>query len=159
VSHPEQLENYIKFCRYRQQFNNFQRINFEDATDLHTTTLLPLYNFILDNPTIRYVPPSNRKLANYVSQIFKKNLDDSHNKSVLRIVNIPINEKRSNDAFQNIYQLVQHEPTCGGEQSFKYVIGELLDNIYQHSSFKRRFWKEGKIYGDVLLDPQNWIRS
>jgi hypothetical protein len=72
VSHPEQLENYIKFCQYRHQVSDFQRINFEDATDLDTTTLLPLYDFILDNPKIRYVPPSNRKLANYVSQIFEK---------------------------------------------------------------------------------------
>ena len=137
MSRPEQLESYIKFCQYRQESNNFQRINFKNTTDLNATTILPLYNFILDNPKIEYVLPSNKMFANCISEIFKKNVDDSYNKSAPHIISIPIDEKRSNDAFQNIFRLVQYGPTCGGEQSFKYVIGELLDNIYQHSSFKR----------------------
>ena len=134
---PEIVNNYLLFCNYRERAKSTKKIDLSWCNWLFPTTLLPLGVFIKKNKSMKYLPPHNQNVANYVDLVTGKiTLEDAENKSYLPCVYLPKNRKEATDILECIFRLHNNGKEYGGETVFKYLVGELVDNIYEHSEFE-----------------------
>ena len=134
--YPDLFGNYLEFCKYRNEFLRTRVINLSNVSFLYPTTLLPLLNLITEYHPTNIIESQNSNVWKYLLTILGKDLDSSEDKSYIPLVKLPIEPDKCNMVLQHIYQLVRNY-VFGGEEAFKYVVGELVDNIYQHSSFTK----------------------
>lgn len=135
---PDLLKNYLKFSEYFSSTRTKGKLNLSAEKHFYPTTLLPLVNFILQDKTITYAPPRNAKLAKQIALMAGENqlvFSAEENSKAIRLTK----NKETAELASHIYQLRSNECECGGENTFKLLIGELLDNIYQHSEFTTAF--------------------
>ena len=132
---PELVKQYVEYCNYAQKFNSTGIIDLQSLSFVFPTTLLPLGNLIFQNPSAKYLKPVNSSVSKYVSTITSSGKSNA-GKSYVPIVTLPQDIKQSDQALKSVYNIQQNDPTLvGGEDAFKYVVNELVDNIYQHSKF------------------------
>jgi len=48
---------------------------------------------------------------------------------------LPTESEKAELILENMFSLPEIGKDCGGEHAFKYLLSELIDNIYQHSEF------------------------
>ena len=137
ITYPDLLNNYLNFCSRREVCLKTNILDLRETNWLYPTTLLPLGIFIkAHKETIDYRPPHNPNVANYISLVTGNlDIDDIQNKSFIPIVSLPIKKDESDKILQYIYKLHNDGKDYGGENAFKYLIGELVDNMYEHSQF------------------------
>ncbi len=133
MPYPPLVNNYIEFCRYRKFYNNDGVVDLSKANWLSTTTLLPLVALIKSNgPQFKYIPPKNFNVRAYFSFI------TGHPPQGKTDSFVPIiRSNRLNDTYlDQIYSLIaKKESSKSGDiqTPIKYVIGELIANIDEHS--------------------------
>ena len=147
---PDMVNNYIMFCNYKNSSKKSKILDLSWSDWLYPTTLLPLGVFIKTNRSIRFQPPYNENVAKYISLVTQDiDLTKIDNKTYIPIINLPDEEEKSEKILKFIYKLHNKGKGYGGELVFKYLINELVDNIYQHSEFKnalvmaQRYEKKG----------------
>ncbi|MDO8648022.1 MAG: ATP-binding protein [Candidatus Diapherotrites archaeon] len=139
---PNQLNNYLIFCNFKNSSIETKVLNLQTVSWLYPTTLLPLGVFIKENSKkIKYVPPANQNAANYISLVIGEFKVENGLKTYIPIIGLPpkVAEKDSEKFLEQIFKLHNNGKEYGGENAFKYLINELVDNIYQHSEFKNAF--------------------
>lgn len=130
--HPEILTEYINFCNIREKAIATNILNISTCNFIHPTCLLPLISFKKEHSDMRYVPPPVH-VENYISII--ENGHHHKSSSYLPIHSLSFNRSETNN---DIDQLCKHHNNgieYGGESAFRFMITELIDNIYQHSHF------------------------
>jgi hypothetical protein len=117
--HPQLLKEYAEFCDIREEKERQSNIiNFHDEIDFHPVKLLPLCDFLATT---------------------NKDLVFDHI-SLSPIAIIPRDQQQADATFEYICKLHKNDQNaCGGIETFKYVMSELIDNIYEHSNFTRAF--------------------
>lgn len=141
------VEKYNKFAQYRNLSLASGRINLENVSFLHPTTLLPLGSYLMKNRrSMEYTPPSDPGVNMYLSLMMRFVESDSSptrwdlmNRTYVPIVNLPRDSARSWDYLKHIFEKYRHGEKCGGVIAFKYLFSELIGNIYEHSSFETAF--------------------
>ncbi len=101
----------------------------------YPTLLLPLGVFIKQNKGIALIPPKDKRVSNYFD-IITRNNNTGKNGSYIPIVEIPRPESGSK---VELGRINSYAPVCGGTNALQYFIGELVDNIYQHSQFSTAY--------------------
>lgn len=150
---PPLLSNYVEFCNYRKKFNSTGVFDFRYTSFFYSTTLLPLFNLMIENHSARILAPSEFKVRNYVSTILRRKLETTHGKSYIPLVKLPSQASECDPILRRIYQLQKIDRNyCGGEEIVKYVVGELVDNIYQHSCFSYALVMAQKYAGMGFVD-------
>jgi len=98
---------------------------------------LPLMAFIIEE-NANVVLPKDPDVARYIKTVTNSSrfaLAQWFKKSYLPLVPLPRQRKSANGILQRIYEMHNHGRKCGGENAFKYLIGEIVDNVYEHSEF------------------------
>jgi len=86
------------------------------------------------------VEPRNADVRNYVDMMRSVRLANSSGQSYIPLVILPKDQRECSSVLARIYELIQTSVIFqSNENTFKYVIGELVDNIYEHSMFKRGY--------------------
>lgn len=129
------LEGYTKFCNYRKQCAQNGILDLEAESFLYPVTLLPLIVYILrtDPECIMPMTPSVRKYLQTITDTSRFN--KSRGKTYLPLVALPKNKNSANTIMKRLYEMCDYYGECGGENAFKYLIGEIVDNVYEHSEF------------------------
>ncbi len=135
---PEVLNNYLLFCNYRQESLKTNSFNLRDCRWIYPTTLLPLGVFIKKGKlTFEYNPPLDYNVSNYLHLVMDEfKVESSKEKSYVPIISLPKDQTQCSVVLESIYNLHHNGNEYGGENAFKYLVGELVDNIYQHSLFQ-----------------------
>lgn len=123
---------YLKFCQLRNNSLKTGKMDLSIINWFYPTSLLPLGIFIKNNPDLSIVPPVDLSVLYYYNIITKGEWLHSPNRSYIPIVQIPHNENQREKIFEPLYS---ESETIGGLNAFNYFIGELVDNICQHSIF------------------------
>ncbi|HJH28402.1 MAG TPA: hypothetical protein C5S51_01710 [Methanosarcinaceae archaeon] len=129
---PTILNEYINFCNIRKNALATNNLDISACNFIHPTCLLPLILFKKEHNDMRYVPPPSQ-VANYMSII--ENRHHQQSSSYLPIHRLSFNRSETDD---DIDQLCDHHNNgieYGDESAFRFMITELIDNIYQHSQF------------------------
>lgn len=134
------LNRYLAFCEYRKGLNENGRLDLSDVTFFRPNTLLPLCNLISEKHLrpIQIEYPENDNASSYLITILRGSASGKTSNSYIPAVSLPKDFKECVGLLQKIYRLQQEDQSiCGGELPYKYVIEEMVDNIYQHSCFTR----------------------
>lgn len=135
MSYPALVEDYLKYVDYKNNFKQTGIIDLSETAFVYPTTLLPLGELVHNNQG-QYVPPTSPNVASYVEIIINPNsLNSSH--TYTPIVELPANSEDADEPLNKIFAMQRGPAEFGGESAFKYLVSELVDNIYQHSNFTR----------------------
>jgi hypothetical protein len=126
-------QEYLKFCRLRNNSLKTGKMDLSIINWFYPTSLLPLGIFIKRNQYLSIVPPADLSVLYYYNIITKGEWLHSPERSYIPIVQIPHNEHQREKIFEPLYGI--ESDSIGGLNAFSYFIGELVDNICQHSSF------------------------
>lgn len=129
-------KNYLDFCRLRNDSLNSGTMDLSFIEWFYPTTLLPLSIFCQEKPYIKVIPPSKPDTSAYYSLITGK--WSSPGNTYLPVVKIPTDPNQRDKMLDDLYGIENGE-LIGGENVFKYVVGELVDNVYQHSKFSNAY--------------------
>ncbi|KXS42317.1 MAG: hypothetical protein AWU58_1499 [Methanohalophilus sp. T328-1] len=154
------MEQYQKYCAIRDFARKNNIIDLSGCSFLCPTCLLPLINFIKNNPDMEYVSaPYN--VEKYISIVDKK--EYSENATYVPPIYLPQKYSEAEEVIEILRKHHNNGIDYGGQDAFNYMIGELIDNIYQHSQFEnasimaQRYEKLGfveiTIYDDGLSIP------
>lgn len=130
----ELVESYARFCRYRKTAKESGCLDLSDIGFVYPTTLLPTISLLSHNK--KFNPPKDKSVARYIETAS----NGKANGTVCPIVELPDEPEKYGQIIQNLYSIHLNDGrNCGGANAFKYSVGELTDNIYQHSKFCHAF--------------------
>lgn len=129
---PEVLQEYLKFCKIRKNAEYTKIIDLSPYTWFYPSSLLPLCNMIKNNRSSMTVISPIEKVANYISVIMGTSYIAS---TFIPITYLPIEKKEVSAVTTQLRQWHNKGEDYGGMNAFDFLIGELIDNIYQHSKF------------------------
>jgi hypothetical protein len=131
LEYPPLIENYLCFCNYRKSLRASGTLNLEKIKWFYPTTLLPLSDLIKPKGvTFKHLPPKDRIARGYFDYITQD--DDVHKAND----SIPIiKASRLDDSYvDRIYSfIISNEKNESIRTAIKYVIGEIVANIDEHS--------------------------
>ncbi|MEM0143231.1 MAG: hypothetical protein QXL94_04695 [Candidatus Parvarchaeum sp.] len=156
---PPLVSHYIEFCRYRADSKKNGTLDLSEAKWFYPTTLLPLVNFASDNPNIKPKLPQKLEVRRYFSLITGQ---PTHNKtdSFIPIIKAA---RLGDSYFDQIYTLICQDDSKESAQDIKYIIGELVANIDEHSkcnasffmaqNYKKREFLEAAFFDNGITIP------
>ncbi len=130
------LKHYLRFCKYKQESAESGEVDLQDVEFIYPTTLLPLCAIVAKNEW-EIIVDNKTKAGGYLLAILGKGIEGSAGKSYIAPLRLPIKQARCQPVLERIYELGSHSTLFSvNENAYKYVVGELVDNIYEHSEFK-----------------------
>jgi len=135
MAYPDLVSEYIEFVNYKSAFEKSGNLDLSGIKFIFPTTLLPLSEMIINNKE-KYIPPTSHAPSNYISTIIESS-SSNLSKTYMPIVALPENFEEVETYLKKIFEMQRNPNDFGGESAFKYVVSELVDNIYQHSRFTR----------------------
>ncbi len=131
---PALLDCYVSFCKYRDLHKENGILDLGKASWFCPTTLLPLGDFLGRLDKSKYVLPDDAHVRNYITTILESEAKP-HTKSGSYI---PIMKASKFDQTHSeiICDMISKNMTINEKTAIKTAIGELLDNIDQHSHCK-----------------------
>ena len=128
MSGKELIRSYLNFCNYRKKFNTDGKIDLSSEKWFYPTTLLPLGNFIHNNPSISYIPPLDNNVKKYLLLMITGQV--SEGASYIPILQRKVITKEDSSM---IYDLVSEKCNTNDKNTFMYFISELAANVAEHS--------------------------
>jgi len=135
VERRELAAYYSKFTQLRSNAIEARVLDLSTIKWFYPTLILPLGVFIKQNKDIVLIPPQDRRVSNYFDVITKNN-NSNKKGSYLPIIEVP---KAGSGSEAELERLNSYASDCGGTTALQYFVGELVDNIYQHSQFSTAY--------------------
>lgn len=124
----------MEFAKIREQAIRTGVVDLKRVKFLTPTTILPISIMLRTERHLTLIPPPNPDVENYLWCMMKDHGYDALNKSTyLPVVGLPHDVGPSQSILKKVYRLAG-DP--GGKNAFRYLVGEMVDNIYQHSRFE-----------------------
>lgn len=127
--------DYIEFTQLRSKALATRKLDLSAIKWFYPTLLLLLGVFIKQNKGITLIPPEDKRVSNYFD-IITRNNNTGKKGSYLPIIAVP---KTGSGSEAELERLNSYASDCGGTTALQYFIGELVDNIYQHSQFSTAY--------------------
>ncbi|MCX6771797.1 MAG: hypothetical protein NTX79_07110 [Candidatus Micrarchaeota archaeon] len=142
-NYPELVQCYLDYHRLRTHNEQRGVIDLSGITFLYPSTLLPLRYYTHNTqPTPKLIQPNDPNVANYM-ELAKGSRAWTTGCPYVEITQKSKEvEKDLNNFFGKHFE---HGEKCGGQNAFKTLIGELVDNVLEHSEFSKAY-VEGQIY-------------
>ncbi len=134
---PDIVSTYLLFSHYRKEAKKRGVLDLSSGTWFYPTTLLPLGSFLRKERSMKYIAPKDPKVSSYINLVMKGKIQ--RNKTYIPCVALPKKREEANTVLESIFEMHNNGREYGGETVFKYLISELVDNIYEHSQFSQAF--------------------
>lgn len=125
-------KEYLNYCNLKEIALKTGTLDLSDIKWFFPTCLLPLGVFIKEHKEICVIPPKLLEVSKYIKIIMKGKINILK-KSFIPIIEILPNQKFIEKILEPFYS--NHNVYVGGPNAFRYPIGELIDNVYEHSKF------------------------
>lgn len=129
-------KEYLKYCQFKKIALDTDTLDLSDTKWFFPTFLLPLGLFIKTHQDINVILPKISKVSNYLKLIIKDTTRQAK-KSYIPIIEIPPNAKLREKMLEIF--MFKESTHSGGQNAFSYFVGELIDNIYEHSKFSTAY--------------------
>jgi hypothetical protein len=127
----ELFEAYTRYCRLAKQ----ERLDLLEERFFFPTTLLPL-GIHAKRSGKDLVLPKNSDVANYVGLIVSPSPGLLYSKSYMPIISFPKEQSKFDPIFSAVVEICEKGRDIGGANAFRYFLGELCQNVYDHSCFE-----------------------
>ncbi len=135
ADYPDLLEEYFDFCMMREEAKITKRLDLSHLKWIYPSKLLPIINFIKNNPKMELIHPREANVKKYVDIMLSENSRLLQSKSYLHQVGLPKERKEANNIIERLKFLCEQGKNLGGQSAFSYFLSEMIDNIYDHSQF------------------------
>lgn len=131
------FDNYLSYCNYKKSSLESGFLDLTKEKFIQPTTLLPLIMFYKkERSKIKLKLPLKKGVGTYIKIVTdSSSYFYSDGRSYLPIVSLPKEKEKSLGILDRLYDFTGEGKEYGGENTFKYLVGEMVDNIYQHSEF------------------------
>lgn len=129
---------YCRFADLRAAADKTNTLDMQSVDWVYPTTLLPLTGYLVQSTDkkLGYRPPANSGVGDYIRfMIQNPNRSLSQGTSYVRNNFLPASRRGADAVIARIMDLQDDGKGLGGQSVFAYLIGELIDNIYEHSQF------------------------
>jgi len=135
---PSLLQHYLRFSEKKNECLESGTLDLGYWSWVYPTTLLPLGIFLKGiRDRIEYIEPYDANVANYLSIVIGElGAGPCGGPTYVPIVSLPRDRGDSVTLLNRIFELNRDGKYYGGEDAFKYLVSELVGNIYEHSEFK-----------------------
>jgi anti-sigma regulatory factor (Ser/Thr protein kinase) len=130
---PVVLQEYLKFCEIREKAEQTRTIDLSSYSWFYPSSMLPLCNLIKINMGSMVVMSPHASVTRYISILMGSGYGTS---SYIPITYLPKDKSEVVDVVKQLQTWHNNGIHYGGMDAFNFLIGELIDNIYQHSEFK-----------------------
>jgi hypothetical protein len=131
---PSLLNEYDTFTKTR---NRLETTGIFDLSNLGIFTpgvVLPIAIMIEQKRITSYILPKDKQWARCFEEIIFGSKDGRLELELRRpLVELPKNKQHSGSQIDQVFEL---GGDIGGKNAFRYLVGELTDNIYDHSGFQ-----------------------
>ncbi len=146
VALPELVSSYAEFIDFRNQVRNHGTIDLGNLKWLGSTGVL-LLAYLKDKFGNNIVSESTSQAKSYFDQMTRDpawwtkdtKLILNRGRSYIPFSKLPKKEAQFKILTNSISDLIKSYTLFGGKNALKYVLGEITDNIYQHSHFKNSY--------------------
>jgi len=129
MSEPFIVGHYLDYCNYANNLKNNNSLDLSGAGFMHVTTLLPLADLISNNMD-KYIPPTDTSIESYINTV----INGEGSENYVPLNEIPSDPIERESVLRNIDRLkTNDELMFGGANSFSYIVGELIGNIFDHA--------------------------
>ncbi len=143
---PELVSSYAEFVDFRNQAQVDGIIDLKNRKWLNSSSVL-LLAYLKSEFSCPVVSSGRSNAKGYLDLMTQDplwwtketKLILSQGNSYIPFSQLPKEETDFKILYARISDLIKSHKPSGGEQAFKYVLGELTDNIYQHSNFKKSY--------------------
>jgi hypothetical protein len=135
VSIPELLSHYLEFCAYRDEGALNGSIDLTECSFIRPTTLVPLAATAKINNWSLEID-ANTPVGGYLSFMLGRVNEKAGGRTYVPPIQLPQRQDQCNDVLQALYDMRDSSVLFAkNTDAYSYVIGELVDNIYEHSEF------------------------
>ncbi|HRU11298.1 MAG: hypothetical protein KBH31_03385 [Methanomassiliicoccales archaeon] len=154
VSYPPALvEGYLEYARIQTKYYETGTIDLGNIGWIYPSTLLPCVGLVANDPDAPFIPPSDPNVAGYIAAMITRGSDNTPlGSTYVPIVALPSDERDLSPVLQRLYRLNNDGREYGGECAFKYVVGEFVANIYEHSHFHHAYIMAQKYPGKGFVE-------
>ncbi|NLT36708.1 MAG: sensor histidine kinase [Methanomassiliicoccus sp.] len=147
------LESYLGYAYVQSNYFTSGAIDLSGISWIYPTTLLPSIGLLVNHPDATYVPPRDPNVATYIDTMLMRDFHHvSSSASYVPIVALPENEKELDPVLRRLYGLNKDGKDYGGQNAFKYLVGELVTNVYEHSGFSHALVMAQKYQSKGFVD-------
>lgn len=168
MTNPPLVQQFSRYLNDVETFRNTQTIDLSRVDFIYPTRLVLICNILLKNPNVTYIPPSDTLVERYVDTIISN--VDIGTRTYIPLVRLPPDITQGAGRLERVYAIQEtNKSVFGGEDAFKYVVGELVDNMYQHSNFTNglimgqkypsKHFVELCFFDDGITIPQSFVNS
>lgn len=137
---PFLVFQYRKYCDCVENFVKTGTIDLRRETWVPPTFTLPIALLIMENLGAPRRWPAKGDTASYLEKVLSTRVEDRRSKGYIPLARLPSDVNNLGVVLENVYEIQKGERSAfGGDMAFKYVVSELVDNIYEHSKFKIAF--------------------
>ncbi len=143
---PELVSSYVEFVDFRKQAQVDGIIDLKNKKWLNSSGVL-LLAYLKSEYCCEVISTGESNAKGYLDQMtqdplwwtIETKLILNRKNSYVPFSQLPKKETDFKTLFARVSDLLKSHRPSGGEQAFKYVLGEPTDNIYQHSNFKNSY--------------------
>ncbi|MCE5295846.1 MAG: hypothetical protein LLG16_01930 [Euryarchaeota archaeon] len=147
------MDNYLDYARVQSNFAETGIVDLGQLKWIYPTALLPSIGLLANNPSSVYVPPKDPSAAGYIETMLEKGIQYHPGAgSYVPVISLPEDERKLDPVLAEVYRLNNDGREYGGINAFKFMVGELVTNIYEHSDFDHAFIMAQKYPGKKFVD-------
>ncbi|MCK9626808.1 MAG: ATP-binding protein [Bacteroidales bacterium] len=133
------LEEYKRFEEIYLRYKNENKIDFSTINFVYPSFILPLY-YLTHGKNCKMVPNKQENVNSYIVSVLGNITGNKNNKSTLcPITFLPKDESLKEKVIEKFSSVFENGKYSGGQNAFLSYIGEISDNIYQHSKFSNAY--------------------
>ncbi|GEM_PF-347705 len=140
MSNSKLLDSYLQYRAYVGRYKINGKLDLSGIGWAFPSLLLLLRGFIHESRgKVEVILPENKSVRKYVSLMLDESTFEKSGETYCPFVELPRQKVNAERILQKLYAVRGHGDDLGGEAAFKYILGELTDNIYEHSQFTTAF--------------------
>lgn len=129
---PELVRNYSKYSSLMDASKQTGSVDLSRITWIYPTTFLPLICEFVRDQSLDMKLPEDQKVRDYISTLIQRRPGQDCCATYLPYSTFPVDKKHFDPIMDHICDLAGEVDKTG---NFRYILGELSDNVYQHSKF------------------------
>ncbi len=136
--YPVLLKEYLDSCTLRENAIIYKKLNLSKVSWIYPSKLLSLVSFLKNHKNMEIIYPMTESVQRY----FKTALSGDmayHKKIYLPMIQLPEKRNEANPIIEQLQHLCHNGKNLGGLMAFGYFLGEMIDNVYDHSQFAHAY--------------------
>jgi len=136
--YPALLREYLDSCALREKVGITNKLDLSKVSWIYPSKLLPLVSFLKNRKDVKVIYPTTKAVQRYFKTVLSED-NISRKKTYLPLVQLPEKRNEANPIIEQLQHLCNNGKNFGGLMAFGYFLGEMVDNVYDHSQFAHAY--------------------